>query len=475
VSGSEGLLASSFRDPSGFLFRHEGVLYRQVNAAYREHYDALMASGLYEELVKAGLLVPHCEVGLEMARTDAAYKVIQPELVPFISYPYEWCFSQLQDAALATLAVQKRAFARGLVLKDASAYNIQFLRGRPVLVDTLSFEVYREGSPWVAYRQFCQHFLAPLALMAYRDVRLSQLLRVAIDGVPLDLASRLLPGRTLLRFPLLSHVHLHARFQTRYAGSRDRRVKERKMGRLAFRGLVDSLESGVRRLRWRAGGTEWADYYQDTNYTPAGLEHKRRLVGEFLDAIRPKTVWDLGANTAVFSRLAAERGALAVAFDVDPACVQRAYLDCRRRKEARILPLLLDLTNPSPALGWANEEREALLQRGPADAVLALALIHHLAISNNVPLDRLAAFFARAGRHLVIEFVPKTDSQVQRLLVVREDIFAGYTQEAFEAAFGRLFVLERAERIQDSERTLYLMRRRADEAGGDSPAREDPS
>ncbi|MEN6436739.1 MAG: SAM-dependent methyltransferase, partial [Anaerolineaceae bacterium] len=188
--------SASFRDPSGFLFWSDGILYRQVNVSYQTHYDALMQSGLYAQLIKRGHLVRHEEVDQKPAYPEIAYKVIAPEKVSFISYPYEWSFSELRDAALLTLEVCNLALEKGLVLKDASAYNIQFVDGRPVLIDTLSFEKYQEGAPWVAYRQFCQHFLAPLALMAYTDIRLSQLMRVYIDGIPLDLASKLLPGST---------------------------------------------------------------------------------------------------------------------------------------------------------------------------------------------------------------------------------------------------------------------------------------
>ena len=222
-SGSRQLSAS-FRDPSGFLFTRNGILYRQINRAYAEDYARLMDSGLYEKLVKANLLIPHVEVDQAPAEKEAAFKVVQPERAPFISYPYEWSFSQLKDAALATLSIHKRALKLGMSLKDASAYNIQFVRGKAMLIDTLSFEIYKEGEPWIAYKQFCQHFLAPLALMSYRDIRLNQLLRIYIDGVPLDLASALLPFRTKLNFGLLTHIHVHADSQKRYSN----KVVERK-------------------------------------------------------------------------------------------------------------------------------------------------------------------------------------------------------------------------------------------------------
>lgn len=453
-------VAGSFRDPNGFMFRREGQLYRQVNRQYREHYERLMESGLYESLVNKGLLIPHKEVSLSLAVTGEAYKVLRPTQVPFISHPYEWSFSQLQDAALLTLRVQQRALEAGMVLKDASAYNVQFWEGRPVLIDTLSFETYREGEPWVAYRQFCQHFLAPLALMSYVDVRLSELLRVHLDGIPLDLTSRLLPARTRLNFALATHIHWHAKAQRRYAGEAIQAARPpRKMSRTAFLGLMDNLSSTVRKLKWQPQGTEWESYYEITNYSDAAFQAKRELVAAFLAQInpRPRLAWDLGANTGVFSRVAAEQGLLTISWDIDPAAVEKHYRALRAQGETRILPLLVDLTNPSPALGWAHTERASLLDRAPADVTLALALIHHLAISNNLPLPKLARFFRQTGRFLIIEFVPKRDSQVQKLLASREDIFPHYTQEDFERAFATAFTIRAGESIPETERTLYLM------------------
>lgn len=456
LSKSRGQLSASFRDPSGFLFSRGGVLYRQVNRKYEQEYARLMESGLYDKLVKAGLLIPHLEADQPAAAPEAAYKIIQPERVPFISYPYEWSFGQLKDAALATLSIQRRALKVGMSLKDASAYNIQFVRGKATLIDTLSFEIYKEGQPWVAYRQFCQHFLAPLVLMALKDVRLNQLLRVYIDGVPLDLASELLPSKTRLNFGLLTHIHLHASAQKKYSGA-DVKSRTATMSKQAMTGLLDSLDATVRKLDWNPGGTEWGNYYDITNYSDAAFEHKKQLVREWAARVKPALVWDLGANNGVFSRVAGESGAYVVSSDVDPAAVEQNYRISKEAKEQNLLPLLLDLTNPSPSIGWANQERDAFYGRGPADMVLALALIHHLAISNNVPLPQLADFLANGGKWLVIEFVPKSDSQVQRLLVSREDIFPTYTREGFEAAFKQRFNIREAVPVRESERVLYLM------------------
>lgn len=448
---------SSFRDPSGFIFYEDGVLYRQVNESYKEDYELLMTSGLYENLVCNGLLIPHQETDVTK-KTDACYKTIQPDLISYVSYPYEWSFSQLKNAALTTIRIQRTAMKYGMMLKDASAYNIQFMRGKPVLVDTLSFEKYEEGQMWKAYRQFCQHFFAPLVLMSCKDIRLGQLLRVYIDGLPLDLVSKLLPARTKMAFSVLSHIHLHAKSQKHYE-RKPIDVKKRKMSLRSLEGLVESLSSGIKKLRWAAEGTEWGSYYSDTNYSDSAFDEKKEIVSEFIDTYQPKVVWDLGANQGLFSRIASNKGINTISFDIDPAAVEQNYLECASRKEDNILPLLLDLTNPSAGIGWENNERMSFMRRGPADAVFALALVHHLAISNNVPLNKLAEFFSSICSRLIIEFVPKSDSQVKRLLVAREDIFADYTKTAFEAEFTKLFSILKAVNLSGSERTLYVMER----------------
>jgi hypothetical protein len=455
--------AGSFRDPSGFVFERGGALLRQVNRSYRDQYDRLVGSGLYQSLADDGLLIPHAEGRDEPLDPAAAYKVLRPEPVPFVSYPYEWCFGQLRDAALLTLAVQRRALEFDMALKDASAYNVQFRSGRPVLIDTLSFEPYRDGEPWVAYRQFCQHFLAPLALMSLVDVRLGQLLRTNIDGVPLDLAARLLPWRSRLRPGLVLHLHLHARFQTPSGdGPAPAPARAGKFGRSSLLGLLDSLEAAVSGLRWEPPESTWSGYDSAPPYTEAAAAHKERLVAEYIARSAPGVVWDLGANTGHYSRLASARGIPTLSFDADPSCVEQNYREARRRGESAILPLLLDLLNPSPASGWRNTERMSLLDRGPTDLVLALALVHHLAITGNLPLEQVASFLARAGRRLVVEFVPPEDPQARLLHDARRGAHHPYDREAFEEGFQTHFTIDHSEPLTESGRILYLMHRRED-------------
>ncbi len=442
------------------MLRHEGRLLRQVNPIYRAAYDQMMVSGLYEDLTQRGLLVAHREVEPAGIASPDAYKLLEPERIAFVSYPYEWSFSQLRAAALATLAIQQLALKHGMSLKDSSAYNIQFVDTKPVLMDTLSFEPYQEGQPWVAYRQFCQHFLAPLALMSCCDIRLGLLLRDFIDGVPLDLAASLLPWRTCFNFGLLTHLHLHAAAQKRYTGKDvSKQQRGARISQQQLTALIESLRSAVRGLTWKPDQTAWADYYQGDSYTRAGAAHKETVVREFLAETGIRSVLDLGANTGRFSRIASGAGIFTISADFDPGAVEINFRQAVEEKAANLLPLVIDLTNPSPALGWASAEREAFVERCQVDAVMALALIHHLAIANNVPLPDIAALFARLGEWLIVEFVPKSDPKVQTLLATRQDIFPGYTPEGFEAAFRTQYEIVRAEPIAESDRRLYLMRR----------------
>ena len=452
-------LGGSFRDPSGFVFKSKGELYRQVNLQFQAEYEAFMASGLYDKLVARRLLIAHTEVTSKGSTAEAAYKILKPERIPFVSYPYEWCFSQLSSAAMLTLDIALLGLEHGMILRDASAYNVQFKGVRPVFIDTLSFEPYREGKPWAAYQQFCRHFLAPLAIMAHSDVRLATLLRTNIDGIPLNLAASLLPWKTKLQPSLLTHLHLHAKSQARYS---ERVVKRSaRFSKRALIGLLQSLQSAVRAPRIPIRKSVWSHYYEDTNYSQVAFEHKRSIVASMIDSAEPKSVWDLGANVGLFGRIAAERGLETVCFDLDPVAVEIGFRETKKEGVKKLLPLVSDLTNPSPSIGWALNERMSLVERGPADCVLALALVHHLAIGNNVPLNAIADFLADLGRQLVIEFVPKGDSQVDRLLSTRKDIFDDYTQSGLERAFGGRFTIERKEPVRDSKRVIYLMRRRA--------------
>ncbi len=451
---------ASFRDPSGFIFKYKNNLYRQINQSYKDNFEFFINSGLYNKLIEKNLIIPHKETTFKKISKNG-YKIIQPEKIEFISYPYEWSFSQLKDAALTILEIEKIALQFGMSLKDASAYNIQFKDGKPILIDTLSFEQYQKGKPWIAYKQFCQHFLSPLALAVYKDIKLIHLLKLFIDGIPLSLTSKLLPLSTHFKLPLLFHIHAHAKSQEYFSNKKiNTKLKHREIPISSFFGLIDSLESAVKNLKLKKKKTEWSDYYNITNYTQTAFNHKRKIISDFMSEIRPKNVWDVGANIGIFSQIPADKNIFTLSIDSDAMAVEKNYLTCKKENKKNILPLVIDITNPSPSIGWNNTERPSLIKRGPADMIMALALVHHLAISNNLPFDKIAEFFSNLCEYLIIEFIPKNDSQVQKLLQNREDIFNNYTQPDFEKSFKKFFKIMQTTKIKESERIIYLMRRK---------------
>lgn len=448
----------SFRDPCGFLFWQGGELYRQVNPAGAKDFELLMSSGLYAELVGKGWLNAHEVDDLAKSPDGGAYKILRPEIIPYISYPYEWCFEQYRDAALLTLDIAVCALDKGMLLKDASAYNVQFRGGRPVFIDKLSFAPYRQGQPWEAYGQFCRHFLAPLLLMSGVSPASAKITRLYSDGIPLDLAAAILRGKWKWRPSVYLHLYLHARKSA--TASSDNKLKEISIPLNSLKNIISNLRKVIAGLKLSSGDTEWGTYYDTMlNYSDEAFKNKGALVEQFLEVCQAESVCDLGANRGEFSKYAARReNGYVVAYDIDHTAVNHHYLHVKAQGTTNVLPLVIDLTNPSPSIGWAHEERASLEERACFDCVMALALIHHMAISNNVPLEKVAEFFSRLGRHLIIEFVPKKDSQVQKLLLNREDIFTNYTQAGFESAFDPYFELMIKEPVAGSQRTLYLYR-----------------
>ena len=370
----------------------------------------------------------------------------------------------IKDAALLTLKIQKKAIEYGMSLKDASAFNIQFIKGKPILIDTLSFERYQEGKTWIAYEQFITNFLSPLYLMSKVDVRLGRLASTFIDGVPLEVTSKILPFKARFNLSLFIHIFAHASTQKKYSDKKlDNKIKSKKFTKTALLGLVDNLEGSVKKATWSPTGTQWEDYYEEdkNNYKDESFKHKIELVEKFLKPIKPAMVWDIGANTGMFSKIAAGLGANTIAFDIDYGALEKNYKDIVKGEGVtNILPLFLDMATPTPAIGWENEERQSVFQRGPADAILALAVIHHLAITYKAPFTYQAEAFSKMGKNLIVEFVDREDSQVQLLVTNRDDILEDFTKENFEKAYEEFFKIKQAVPIRGSKRTLYLMERK---------------
>jgi hypothetical protein len=457
-------LASSYRDPAGFVFELNGTVYRQINKVAKEEFELLLSSGLYDKLVAKGLLIAHKEIkDLKKFKADSnRLTVIRPDAVPFISYPYEWSFPQLRDAALLTLKIQKLALEHGMILKDASAYNVQFVGKKPVFIDTLSFAKYEDGQPWVGYRQFVEHFLIPLSIAHFSTEQALTMLQTYLEGIPLSLAVGLLPRKAKFKRGLLAHIYIHERSQRKHQGSGTEAATapKRKVSKFALNGLMSSLEASVTALKPPKVATEWDEYYEFTNYNDKAFKDKAKLVESFLGQLKtkPRTAWDIGANNGEFSELAAKQGAYTIAWDIDAKAVAANYLR-KDKLSGLMLPLVQDVAVPSPAIGWELSERMSLIQRGPADVVLALAVVHHLAIGRNTPLPKIASLMSQIGKSIIIEFIPKSDSKVKHLLASRKDIFPDYDIEHFEKAMGTHFKLVAKKQISHSERWLYLYTR----------------
>jgi 2-polyprenyl-3-methyl-5-hydroxy-6-metoxy-1,4-benzoquinol methylase len=419
-----------------------------------------MKGGLYDSLIKEKLLIPHTEDDYNDKLDNNNFKIIKPQKIEFISYPYEWCFSQLKDAALTTLRIQKIALKYGMTLKDSSAYNIQFYNGKPVFIDTLSFEIYKENEPWVAYNQFCKNFLTPLALVSLCDVRLSQMLKNFIDGIPLDTAKNILRWKAFLKPGIFIHIYLHSKFQGKYSDKDNSiNINKKWITKNSHFRLIENLERIIDKLKLKSEKTNWSVYYPGRHHSKTYFDKKKEIVKDYLEKVNPKRILDAGANDGEFSKLASANGdASVIAFDSDHECIEKCYEHIKKNNIKNLIPLVVDLTNPSPSIGWANSERMSLTERSHADLVLALAIIHHLCISNNIPLCFTAEFFNKICKWLIIEFVPKDDPMVKKLLLHRKDIFDKYSVESFENEFSKYFFLIDHQKVSETNRVIYLMK-----------------
>ena len=447
---------SSYRDPAGFVFTQEDIVYRQVNQTFAKEFEAFLQSDLYSELVKDGLLVSHEVVDKNFFNDEAWYTTLKPERIGRISYPYEWCFSMLKDAALLTLQLALKALEHGMSLKDASPYNVQFHNGRMVFIDTLSFEIHKEGEPWIAYRQFCENFLAPLALMHYNCLPMQQLLISHPDGIPLALASKLLPAKSWFNLLLYLHLHLHAKVSAKAKNKQGKSV----LSKSKLVNLLKSLQSLIAAFCFEGNENVWGKYYEEAETRPGYLEEKKAVVSSWMQRLpEVKSVIDIGGNRGEFSLLAATPERSVVCADGEHHAIERLYNQLKKDKVSNVLPLWIDFTAPSPALGVNNRERASFFERASSDLAMALAVVHHLAIGKNVSFELIADMCAALGQNLIVEFVAKEDEKVMLLLQNKKDVYEWYCEEAFLAAFAKRFAVLERRSLTSSPRTLFLMKR----------------
>jgi ribosomal protein L11 methylase PrmA len=454
----------SFRDPSGSVFSKDGRIYRSIFKHGVATFEAARAAGIYDRLFDSGLMISQQEVHKPDFAPEGTVHCLQHPRLKMISYPWEWPFSLLKDAALIHLDAMETLIPLGFWMRDASAYNVQYDGVGLRLIDTLSIGPRIAESPWIAYGQFCSHFLAPLAVAAYRDVRLLSHWRSCVDGFPLDFAVNILPRWRRYCPGLFMHLTLHSRFQK----STDRKVdngdpqrtKLPKINDRRMMGLIQSLRRTIEGIKLKRISGAWKEYNKIRTYDDRDVVLKSDVVDRIVRRLQPKTVWDLGANTGDFSTIAAAHGAFTVGIDADPACVEIMYQKLYKEKRIKgFLPLMMDFANPSPGLGWDNNERFSLKERGPVDLVLALALIHHLVFTHCIPLPRIAEWIGSLTKYCLVEFCPMADPMVQKLLQNRGDEHHPYNLEVFKESFGKIFdFIDQASLT--NQRTLFLCKRK---------------
>jgi ribosomal protein L11 methylase PrmA len=427
--------AGSYRDPSGRVFVLGDRVLRTVMPRAAADFEFVRSTGVLDGLIAEGSAIAEQRVeprGLPRDFDDARY-VLQHPMLPFVSYPYEWCFTALKRAALLHLDIQMRCLEQGVALSDASAYNIQFLGPKPIFIDSLSFRRYRKDEFWTGHKQFCEQFLNPLLLRALLGVPHNAWYRGGLEGIPTAELNRLLPLRRKLAWNVLTNVVMPASLQRAALDGADPKMPTgARFPRTAMRRMLERLRKWISALQPAdRGNTVWGDYAHQTSYAADETARKRALIVEFAASVRPSMIWDIGCNTGDYAKAALDSGAAyAVGFDFDQRALDAAFARAENER-LNFLPLFLDLANPTPRQGWGERERRGLTDRASADAILALALMHHLAIGRNIPLKQVVGWLVGLAPNGIIEFVPKSDPMVQRLLRLREDIFDDYSEDAF--------------------------------------------
>lgn len=452
---------ASFRDPSGSIFYDkDGVLKRVINPIYFPQYKKLTESGFFKTLIDKKLLVSHAETFSSEEKIE-----ITPEVIPFITNPYEWSFEQYKHAALHTLKIHKYALSKSFVLKDASAYNVTFHKGKPIFIDTLSFDFYEEGTPWRAYKQFITHFFGPLVLAKYHGTEIFKMMQTHIDGIPIKLISSLLPGKSKLSSTLYTNIHLLAKMEAKHSEDYKVETKIASLSKKAQSNIIENLFNYIKKLNV-SETTEWGDYYTKTNYNEDAFNLKKQLIKSWITPLEPQRLIDVGGNDGTFARTVLGQVPHVIVTDIDAEAVNHNYKQSIKNSEENMLPFVFDVLQPAPGIGFNNTERHSVverLQKYNPDVTMALALIHHITLSGNVPFEKTAAFFSSFSKVLLIEFPTREDTWVASLLARKREFinhFDFYNKDNFEVAFSRFFDIDKKEEIKGSKRFLYLLKRK---------------
>lgn len=455
---------ASYRDRSARVFCRNGLIFRTINDAALHDWNWVSARPFFQTAMTAQQIIGTKLISAnECSVTSSDFvATLQHERLPLITWPYEWCFSMLRDAALLQLELMERSLEEDCILKDASAYNFQFRGTQPVLIDTPSIVRLKPGIPWEGYRQFCQMFLYPLMLQAWKGIHFQPWLRGSLEGILPDQFSRMLSWYDLMRRGAMTHVWLHARLQSvaETPVSTAASLQAHGFKKQMIQNNIAGLSGVVRRLHWNAARSVWSDYDNVAGPVSRDGHLKEQFVEEVCGSGHWKTVWDLGCNQGRYARIAAKNSDVVIAMDSDHLTIDRLYQQLREEKNRIIVPMVADLSDPSPGLGWRGRERSPLEHRSRPDLILCLALIHHLVIGRNLLLSDVMQWLASLKATVVLEFVDRSDEQVQRLLRNRLDVFSDYNKETFLGLVVKHFVVQQQVGLPSGTRTLYQLRPR---------------
>ena len=455
--------AGSFRDRDGRNYRCGERILRGISAPALDDFNTLEATRFFRRFTEAGKLVETRRIPTSDGPLPDNVKVkwagfLEHEPIPVISYAYEWSFSMLRDAAVLSLDLLEAALGEDMTMKDATPYNVQFVEGKPVFIDIPSFETLQPGSTWSGYRQFCEMFLFPLMLQAYKGIDIQPMMRSRLDGVSVQTMAKFCSCRDRFRKGVFSHVWLQSKLDSRYGATSQNvksDLKSAGFSKELILANVRKIRKLVQNLSWGGEGSEWGAYEEFHNYSESDHQLKESFVEDCTRESGAQTVWDIGANTGQYSRISARHAGQELAMDIDHFAVERMYRKFAADGVRNILPLVQNVVDPSPDWGWRNRERSELAKRTKPGLVLCLALIHHVVITANVPLEEFVDWLARLSDQLVIEYVSRSDDKVKTLLRNKQDKYHDYSRENLEATLAQRFSIRRQLPLESGNRFLY--------------------